>query len=56
MKTLSCKDMGLQCDWVGRAETEEELLKQVAQHAKEVHQMDATPEMVAQVRKAIRDE
>jgi predicted small metal-binding protein len=56
MKTLSCKDMGLQCNWVGRAETEEDLLKQVAKHAKEVHNMDPTPELEQKLRQAIHDE
>jgi predicted small metal-binding protein len=56
MKTLACKDTGTQCDWVGRAETEQDLLKQAAQHVKEVHKMDITPEMEQMARKVIRDE
>ena len=56
MKTLACKDIGMQCDWVGRAENEQELMKQAAQHVKDVHKIDVTPEMEQQARKVTRDE
>lgn len=35
--TIACKDTGVECDFVARAETEEELMTQIAKHAKEVH-------------------
>ena len=35
--TVACKDTGTACDFVARAETEEELMAQIAKHAKEVH-------------------
>ena len=35
--TVACKDTGTACDFVARAETEEEVMSQIAQHAKEVH-------------------
>ena len=56
MKTLACKDTGTRCDWVGRADTEQELLKQAPQHVKEVHKAEMTPEMEQMARKVIRDE
>ena len=34
---LSCKDVGLDCPYVGHGETEMELLADAAKHAKEVH-------------------
>ena len=37
--SLSCKDVGTNCSFVAKAETEAELLKKVAQHAKEAHGM-----------------
>ncbi len=35
--TVACKDTGTECDFVARAETEEDLMAQIAKHAKEVH-------------------
>ena len=37
--SLACKDVGTNCSFVAKAETEDELLKKVAQHAKEAHGM-----------------
>jgi predicted small metal-binding protein len=34
---VHCRDIGFDCDGVVRAETEEELLQQVAAHAKSAH-------------------
>ena len=36
-KVLRCKDVGPDCDFVARAETEEDVLKQAAAHAGAVH-------------------
>lgn len=33
MKTVSCKDMGIDCPWVGKAETIEELARKAKEHA-----------------------
>ena len=35
--TVACKDTGTACDFVAKAETEEEVMSQIAEHAKEVH-------------------
>jgi predicted small metal-binding protein len=37
MKTLACKDMGVDCDWVGKAETTEELMQMAKEHAMKDH-------------------
>ena len=37
MKTLSCQDMGVSCDFVAKAETDEEVIKMAMDHAKDVH-------------------
>lgn len=37
MKELRCKDVGFSCDAVVRADTEEEVLRQGAAHARESH-------------------
>jgi predicted small metal-binding protein len=56
-KVVRCRDVGFDCDGVVRAETEEEVLKQVAAHAKAVHNVETVPpEVVEKVRKVMRDE
>lgn len=39
MKELRCQDVGFACDAVVRADTEEEVLRQGAEHARERHGM-----------------
>jgi predicted small metal-binding protein len=56
-KVVNCRDVGFECDGVIRADTEGEALKQVAEHAKEVHNMqEVTPDVVERVRAVMRDE
>ncbi len=56
-KVVNCRDVGFECEGVIRAETEEEALKLVAEHAKEVHGMqEVTPDVVEKVRAVMRDE
>jgi predicted small metal-binding protein len=56
-KVLRCRDVGFDCDGVIRAETEEEVLKQAAEHAQTVHDLkEISEEVVEKVRAAIRDE
>jgi predicted small metal-binding protein len=56
MKVLICRDVGFDCDGVVKAETEEEVLRQAAAHAKEVHDTEVTPEMAEQIKPLIREE
>ena len=47
----------MDCDFVARADSEEELLKKAAEHASTTHDMKEIPEAVlAKVRAAIRNE
>ena len=56
-KVIRCKDAGFECDAVIRGETEEDALKQAAQHAKECHGLETvTPEVADKVRAIMRDE
>ena len=56
-KVLHCKDVGMDCDFVARADTEQEIMQQVAEHANTTHGMQDIPaEVVAQVRAVIREE
>lgn len=55
-KMLRCSDVGVECDAVIEAETEEELMQKVVQHAKDIHSItDITPELAAKVKAAIQD-
>lgn len=55
MKELHCRDVGFNCEGVIRAETEEQVLQQAAEHAGKEHGLtqldDAT---VQQIRSLIR--
>ncbi len=56
-KTLCCRDVGPDCDFVVHGETEEEILGQVVQHAKTAHGIEEVPaELAEKARAAIRQE
>ena len=56
-KTVSCRDVGSDCDFVARGNNEEEIMRQVADHARTDHNMSEVPaEMAERVRAAIHDE
>ena len=57
VKTYTCRDVGVDCDWAASSETEEGLLEIIAEHAKNVHGMtEIAPELLAKVKAAIKDE
>jgi len=54
-KELRCRDVGLDCDFQARGDTEDEVLRQAATHARTAHQItEMPPELAAKVRAAIR--
>ena len=56
-KVVTCRDVGVDCDFEARGETEREVLKKCADHARMEHGMDPIPaDLVAKVKAAIRDE
>jgi predicted small metal-binding protein len=56
-KTVSCRDVGADCDFVARGNSEEEIMSQIDEHARTEHNMSEVPaELREQVRAAIRDE
>jgi predicted small metal-binding protein len=56
-KTMSCRDVGPDCDFVARGETEDEIMGQVAEHARTAHGMDEVPaELAEKAQAAIKDE
>ncbi len=54
---VKCRDVGADCDFEARADTEEELFEILTEHAKSGHGMeDIPPELVERVRAVIRVE
>ncbi len=56
MKTLHCRDAGFDCEGIIRGNSDEEVLKQAAQHALEVHGVPATPELAEKLKTLIKEE
>ena len=56
-KTYTCRDVGADCDWKTSGETEDEVMANIGEHAAQIHpDIELTPELVAAVRGAIKDE
>ena len=56
-KVIACRDMGADCDFVARGETEEELFKIAAAHGAAVHgTTELTPAIIEKARTLIREE
>ena len=54
-KELRCRDVGMNCDFEARGNTEEEVLQQASAHARSAHEIkEMPPELAAKVRAAIR--
>jgi predicted small metal-binding protein len=55
-KSISCSDAGFDCKWSTTAESEDELLGKVAEHAKAEHKdLEITPELVAKIKLLIKE-
>ncbi len=56
-KVVKCRDVGVDCDFVARGQTEQEILDQCSEHARTAHGMSEIPaELAARVRAAIHEE
>ena len=56
-KVLKCNDLNPGCSFEARGNTDEDVLKKAAEHAKTVHKMKKFPDDVLdKARSAIRDE
>jgi len=54
---VSCREVGVDCDFIAIGETEQELLHRWAQHTRTAHDMIELPaELLEKVRMAIREE
>jgi predicted small metal-binding protein len=57
MKVVRCRDVGVDCDFEARGQTEQEILTQCQEHARTAHGMDELPsELTAKVKAAIHEE
>jgi predicted small metal-binding protein len=55
MPSFKCKDIGMECAFEARADTEDELMRKIAEHGKEKHNMETIPPDVQEkVKKAIQ--
>lgn len=55
-KILSCRDVGVDCDFVAQGETTEEVMEKATQHARKDHGFaEIPPELVNKVKAAIHD-
>lgn len=56
-KVIYCRDAGVDCDFVVRGETEEELFRKALEHGKAEHGMKEIPEdLKVKMRALIREE
>jgi predicted small metal-binding protein len=56
MKAIKCRDVGVNCDYEARGNTNEEVLKNLAEHARSEHNMKEIPaELQMKARAAIKD-
>lgn len=55
-KRIECSDVGMDCDFAALADTQDELLELVAEHAERVHDIEEiTPELRQKVLDAVVD-
>ena len=56
-KVISCRDLGMDCDFEARGATEQEIMKKCAEHARTDHGMKEIPaELATKVKAAIHDD
>ena len=56
-KILKCRDVGVDCDFVARGATEDELFQECAKHGRQAHNMKSIPsDLRAKMRRHIREE
>jgi predicted small metal-binding protein len=56
-KIIYCRDVGLDCPGVIKANSEEEALVLAAEHAKKVHGLnEVTPEIIAKIKAVMKED
>ncbi len=57
MKVVTCRDVGVDCDFEARGQTEQEIMQKCAEHARSAHGMKELPAgLTAKVKAAIHEE
>ncbi len=57
MKTYTCRDVGVNCDWKTTGQTKDEVMGKIRDHARTTHNMQEIPkDLAAKVDTAIRDQ
>lgn len=55
MKELACSDVGFNCDTVAYGESMDDLLAQVAPHARDAHDVELTESLHLQLEALVRE-
>jgi predicted small metal-binding protein len=56
-KVLRCREVGLDCDFEARGETQQEVLSKAAEHARKDHGLtEIPPELMAKVQSVVHDQ
>ncbi len=56
MKTFACKDVGVDCDWKTQGRDEEEVVRNVREHADKEHGIkEMSDDLLRKVKARIRD-
>lgn len=56
-KSFTCADAGVNCNWKGQGETEQELMQKIGAHARTAHNLAEIPQDLARkVKGAIKEE
>ena len=54
---VKCRDVGVDCDFEARGQTEQEVMQKCQEHARSAHGMQALPaQLTAKVKAAIHEE
>jgi len=56
MKDFHCRDVGLNCDFVAKGDTPDDVFKKTQRHVERSHAMQLTPELGEKVKWLIHDE
>lgn len=55
-KTVGCKDVGIQCDYMAVADTDDEVMGMMVVHAKQEHDLpEVSANMAEQLKNSIRE-
>jgi predicted small metal-binding protein len=56
VKDFHCRDAGMNCDYVAKGMTNDEVMKKAGEHAEKVHQLKVSGDLASKVTSLIHDE